>query len=80
MDPKSNKGILVSYSHEQKGYKCYNYRTKEVQVSRDVEFDESTSWYSLPTPTPDNSDHPIIEDEAIKPNMIREEEEEDIKV
>ena len=24
LDPKSEKCILVDYSHEQKGYKCYN--------------------------------------------------------
>ena len=51
LDPKSEKCILVGYSHEQKGYKCYNPQTKQTPVSRDVEFDELASWYSLPTPT-----------------------------
>ena len=43
-------------------------------MSRDVLFDELASWYSLLSPTPEDF-IPIIEDEAIKPNMIREEEE-----
>ena len=48
-----------------------------MRVSRDVVFDESASWYSLPSPTSDDS-VPIIEDEANEADMIWEEEEEDI--
>ena len=55
LDAKAKKCILVGYSDEQKGYKCYNPRTKEVRISRDVVFDESTLWY-LPSPLiPHNS-------------------------
>ena len=43
LDAKAEKCILVSYSNEQKGYKCYNPRTKQSHVSRDVVFDESAS-------------------------------------
>ena len=43
LDAKAEKCILVSYSNEQKGYKCYNPRTKQSRVSRDVVFDESAS-------------------------------------
>ena len=50
LDPKLEKCILVDYSHEQKGYKGYNPRTKQVRVSRDVVFDKSASWYLLSTP------------------------------
>ena len=46
LDPKSEKCILVGYSLEQKGYKCYNPSTRKVRISRDVVFDESTSWYA----------------------------------
>ena len=42
LDPKLEKCILVGYSLEQKGYKCFNPST----VSRDVIFDESASWYT----------------------------------
>ena len=66
---------MIDYSPEQKGYKCYNPRTKQVQVSRDVVFDESASCYALPTPSPDSI--PITEDEASEPETIWEEEEEE---
>ena len=46
-DPKSVKCILVGYSFEQKGYKCFNPSTRKVQVSREVVLDESTSWYTI---------------------------------
>ena len=49
LDAKAEKCILVGSSNEQKGYKCYNPRTKQARVSGDVVFDESTSWY-LPSP------------------------------
>ena len=41
LDAKAEKCILVSYLDEPKGYKCYNPRTKQARVSRDVVFDES---------------------------------------
>jgi hypothetical protein len=44
LDRKAEKCILVSYSDEQKGYKCYNPQTKQACVSRDVVFEESASW------------------------------------
>ena len=47
LDPKSERCILMGYSLEQKGYKCFNPSTKKVRVSRDVVFDESTSWYTI---------------------------------
>ena len=40
LDAKAEKCILVGYSDEQKGYKCYNLRTKHARVSRDVVFNE----------------------------------------
>ena len=42
---KSREMYLVNYSDEQKGYKCYNSRTKHARVSRDVVFDGSPSCY-----------------------------------
>ena len=41
LDAKAKKCILVGYLDEQKGYKCYNPRTKQARVSRDIVFDES---------------------------------------
>ena len=45
LDAKAEKCILVGCSDEQKGYKCYNPRTKQALVIRDIVFDESVSWY-----------------------------------
>ena len=45
LDPKAKKCVFIGYSLEQKGYKCYNPSTRDVNVSRDVVFDEMASWY-----------------------------------
>ena len=45
LDAKSEKCVFVGYSLEQKGYRCYNPSTRELKVSRDVVFDELSSWY-----------------------------------
>ena len=63
LDVKAKKCILVDYSDEQKGYKCYNPRTKQNWESRDIVFDESASWCVLSPPL-DNS-IPISKDEII---------------
>jgi hypothetical protein len=55
LDAKAEKCILVGYSDEQKGYKCYNPQNKQACVSRDVMFDETTSWYLPSIPHPDSN-------------------------
>ena len=70
---KAEKCILVGYSDEQKGYKCYNPRTKQARVSRDVVFDESASWYLPPTPNPDSN--PSSDDEVSEAEMPPDEPE-----
>ena len=40
LHPKSEKCILVGYSLEKKGYKCFNPSTRKVRVSRNVVFDK----------------------------------------
>ena len=68
---KAEKYILVGYSDEQKGYKCYNPRTKQARVSRDVMFDESESWYFPPTL---NHNHkPSSNDEVSEAEMPQDE-------
>ena len=47
LNPKSEKCILVGYSLEQMGYKCFNPSTWKVCISQDVVFNKSTSWYKL---------------------------------
>jgi hypothetical protein len=45
LDPKAKKCIFMKYSLKQKGYKCFNFSTRKLQVSRDVVFDEMVTWY-----------------------------------
>ena len=73
MDAKAEKCILVGYSDEQKGYKCYNPHTKQARVSCDVVFDESASWY-LPL-TPDLTSNPSSDDEVSETEMPSDEPE-----
>ncbi|KAK2969881.1 hypothetical protein RJ640_000126 [Escallonia rubra] len=44
LDDKSEKFIFISYSQLSKGYKLYNPVDKKMKVSRDVTFDEKSSW------------------------------------
>ncbi|KAK2991758.1 hypothetical protein RJ640_015492 [Escallonia rubra] len=44
LDDKSEKFIFISYSQESKGYKLYNSIDKKIKVSRDMTFDEKSSW------------------------------------
>ena len=67
LDAKPEKLILFGYSDEQKGYKCYNPRTKQARVSHDVVFDKSASWYLPPTPNPDSN--PSFDDENSEAEM-----------
>jgi hypothetical protein len=46
LDPKTEKCIFIRYSLKQKGYKCFNPSILNLQVSRDVVFDEMVNWYS----------------------------------
>ena len=73
LDTKAEKCILVGYSDKQKGYKCYNPRTKQMRVSRDVVFHESASWY-LP-PTPDLNSNLSSDDEVSEAEMPPDEPE-----
>ena len=72
LDAKAEKCILVGYSDKQKGYKCYNPRTKQSRISRDVVFDESASWYLPSPPTPDDSIS-IFDEEVSEAEMPRDE-------
>ena len=69
LDVKSEKCILVSYSDEQKGYKCYHPWTKQVRVSHNIVFNESVSWYFPSSTNPDNS-IPISEERSARPKCL----------
>ncbi|PRQ36654.1 putative RNA-directed DNA polymerase [Rosa chinensis] len=46
LDPRADKCVFLGYSSTQKGYKCYNYVTRKLIVSRDVRFDEATPYFT----------------------------------
>ncbi|CAL9008198.1 unnamed protein product [Prunus brigantina] len=54
LDPRAVKCIFMGYSSSQKGYKCYNHNSKKLIVTRDVKFDETTTFYSK---SPESSSH-----------------------
>ena len=45
LDAKSSKTMFIGYSPTQKGYKCYNPKSRRVIVSGDVKFVESKGYY-----------------------------------
>ncbi|KAM1701730.1 hypothetical protein ACFXTH_027076 [Malus domestica] len=45
LDPRVIKCAFVGYSTSQKGYKCYDSKTRKVFVSRDVRFDETHFFF-----------------------------------
>ncbi|KAK8936281.1 hypothetical protein KSP39_PZI013961 [Platanthera zijinensis] len=44
LDTKAEKGVFLGYSQHSKGYRFYNPTTQKLQISRDIIFDEKTSW------------------------------------
>ena len=42
--PLGNKGIFVGYSERSKAYRIYFPRFKKIDISRDVNFDEDSSY------------------------------------
>ncbi|MCO5565005.1 hypothetical protein L7F22_018675 [Adiantum nelumboides] len=46
LDSKAEKCVFIGYFVEQKGYKCYNFVTHQVRVSKNVVFDEMATWYA----------------------------------
>ena len=43
-DPKSERCIFLGYADGTKGYRLYNLKKKKIIISRDVIFDEKSSW------------------------------------
>ena len=60
LDPKAEKCVFVGYSLDQKGYRCYNPITRELRVSRDVVFDEMSSWYTNVQNTVEADEHESV--------------------
>ncbi|KAK3030461.1 hypothetical protein RJ639_039146 [Escallonia herrerae] len=72
LDDKSEKFVFIGYSQESKGYKLYNPVDKKLKVSRDVTFDEKSSWAWTDRDKeqyvfyPSNTDRKEVEEEQIE--------------
>jgi len=44
LDERAEKGILVGYTAESKGYRIYNLNRAKIHISKDVHFDENSCW------------------------------------
>ncbi|MCO5564654.1 hypothetical protein L7F22_018320 [Adiantum nelumboides] len=75
LDDKSRRCILVGYSDVYKAYKLYDPIKKKSFISRDVIFDENTSFQSTPNLEDTSSPSPLKID---VPSNIQEENIEEI--
>ena len=46
MDKKVVRCIFIGYDSQRKGWRCYDPTTRKCYTSRNVVFDESSSWWS----------------------------------
>ena len=78
LDPSRRKGIFVGYSESLKAYIIYFPRYKKIDISKDVTFDEDTSYNksrTRPTEEPKEIEVPIIHDGTMKEAIIEEDQE-----
>lgn len=64
LDAKARKCIFIGYDERKKGWKCMDPETGKCKVSRDVVFDEISSYYS-PGGVPGDAPSPAIEHEEM---------------
>ena len=44
LDPSGKKGLFVGYSEQSKAYRIYILRYRQIELSRDVTFDEDIAF------------------------------------
>ena len=78
LDPSGKKGIFVGYSESSKAYKIYFPGFKKIEISRDVTFDEASTYNKSrkkPVEVLEESEAPRIHD-TTKNEEIQEEDRE----
>ncbi|XP_073152810.1 uncharacterized protein [Henckelia pumila] len=78
LDDKGEKYIFLGVSYKTKAYKLYNPNTKKIVISRDVVFDEKTSWSWAQNDVKENIPADFDDDEQEQQPMEGEQEEEAI--
>ena len=78
LDPSGKKGIFVGYSESLKAYIIYFPRFKKIDISRDITFDEDSSYNKSrkkPAEDPEETEAPKIHDTTMN-EQIQEEDQE----
>ena len=76
MDNKGDKCIFLGVSDKSKAYKLYNPSTMKVVISRDVVFDEKSTWSQKQNGVKENILVDFDDDEKGQQLMKNEQEEE----
>ena len=76
MDNKGDKCIFLGVSDKSKAYKLYNPSTMKVVISRDVVFDEKSTWSQKQNGVKENIPVDFDDDEKGQQLMKNEQEEE----
>ena len=75
LDPSGKKGIFVGYSKISKAYKIYFPGYKKIDISKDVTFDEDTTYnksIKRPAEEPEESEAPRIHDTTMNEEIQEE--------
>ena len=78
LDPSGKKGIFLGYSKSSKAYRIYFPGFKKIDISRDVTFDEDSSYIKSrkrPTKEPDEAEAPKIHDTTMNKEIKEEDRE-----
>jgi hypothetical protein len=65
LEPKSRKCLLLGYSEDTKGYRCYDPTTHKIHISNDVHFVEHQFWH---TPDASLAPTPLVALEPLSSN------------
>ena len=76
MDNKGDKCIFLGVSDKSKAYKLYNPSTMKIVISRDVVFDEKSTWSQKQNGVKENIPVDFDDDEKGQQLMKNEQEEE----
>ena len=75
LDPSGRKGIFVGYSESSKAYRIYSPGYKNIDISRDVTFDEDRTYNKSrkrPVEEPEESEAPRIHETTMNEEIQEE--------